>query len=337
MIIRKLKNFAMLLAAGLLANAAFADETDADHIYSHFCEQNKDLQAMIDYYVFKNRRINFDLENLYRKFGYYRSYISNEKAMFHRLSFPLSAQYNTIVLPDFNRMDRQHREPYSFKGTPVYKITDIDSKNDLNYRLMVIPVTDDADPYNINNSLAIDACNGAKECEKELTTLYFYKNVDVILRNPDGECTLEEFNLHNDFPEYESDNPVFVNEVRLFAPNALPKVRVKTDHWETSDGKMKIDFGAKDYITIDGVKYTLVPGILRKGTHTGDYYMKNPGNKWHEYWLYMYPAGNVNSLYCKQSDKTCDRSASKIVITVTHKTGQQALEERRLVFYPKTR
>ena len=43
MIIRKLKNFAMLLAAGLLANAAFADETDADYIYSHFCEQNKDL------------------------------------------------------------------------------------------------------------------------------------------------------------------------------------------------------------------------------------------------------------------------------------------------------
>ncbi len=309
-------------------------EGKAQLVYSNFCPKNPDIQSIIDYYVIANNRRHYYVEKIPQFIDGTQdtAYVSSDGSM-HNRSFPfVNWNYNSITWSGEN-MKFYYLVKSSWALGPIYNICPDRNTRPTGRMVMNLAIGEEFNLLGTDTAPYQNDCKTDNYCNSKLGDFNPYRKIMMITREDGGFCNASVFSSTRVDTEYLETNPVYRNELRLFAPHGNFRFEIMQKDWVNSKQNISGYFSYDlNTLTIKGVKYRLIPA--NRPWNKSVWYLKGNG-EYHEKWIYMYPTGNIDHIY-ENSPQPKYHRAGKVVVTLfsngSTSTGDST---ERFVLYPK--
>jgi hypothetical protein len=160
-----------------------------------------------------------------------------------------------------------------------------------------------------------------------------YRKIMMITRE-EGSCWAYVYHSSRADTEYTVANDIGRNEINFFAPHGNFVFNILHKDWASRDGKVSASITHDlSTLTIDGVKYKMIPG--GGPWNKSVWYLKGKGPD-HEKWFYMYPAGNPDRVYDQSTQLTAHAAGKLVFVVFNESTLDNGFSgSRRYVLYPR--
>ena len=312
-------------------------EGQAPLLYASFCPRDPEIQAAIDYYVIHNNRKRIYMDNIQEALKSqvrHADYVSNNPDMSVR-SFPLVTWlYNSIIWAG-EPMKFYYLVGGSWAAAPIFNITPDREAAPTGRLVMTFAM---GDSYNLLDTGTPDyqSPGGCKEdnfCMARMGDFNPYRKIMMITRE-EGSCWAYVYHSSRADAEYTVANDIGRNEINFFAPHGNFVFNILHKDWASRDGKVSASITHDlSTLTIDGVKYKMIPG--GGPWNKSVWYLKGKGPD-HEKWFYMYPAGNPDRVYDQSTQLTAHAAGKLVFVVFNESTLDNGFSgSQRYILYPR--